>query len=79
MGGILFAYGPITEEQTRVEQQVLEKAGGKQVSGDPYVRYSDPLGYFGGYAFGNGYWLAEFGWSEDADLLDELPEQAPAF
>ncbi|MFT4124251.1 MAG: hypothetical protein QM635_10505 [Microbacteriaceae bacterium] len=80
-----FAYGPITEADTKAEKASIVTAGSTAVSDSVYT---DDEGFPGGYQFGDGYWAyveelgAETIIGSDDDgraLLAEIVGNTPAF
>ncbi|MFT4122463.1 MAG: hypothetical protein QM635_01365 [Microbacteriaceae bacterium] len=74
----VFAYGPLTEDEAAIERANIAEQGSARVESSAYERYTEPQGWPGGYAFGNGYWAYSAG-NGGGDVLDEIVGNAPAF
>jgi len=75
---VIFAYGALAAGQGDAERSNIKEQGSKSVDSASYERYTEPYGYEGGYAFGDGYWAYVLD-NGAKDVLDEIVRNAPAF
>jgi hypothetical protein len=80
---VMFAYGPITNDEAASLRIAIQDAGGKKVDEEAFERYTHPDGYAGGFAFGEGVWAYALDnnskYDGHTDLLREVVRHAPKF
>lgn len=75
---VLYAYGPLSADQTVTEKERIVKKGSVPSEGSTYDRYTHYDGYPGGFAFGDGVWAYALD-NGGGDMLDQVVANAPKF